>query len=888
MRIREIICLLALSLTVQASLSVSVTPTDSNSYPGFSEVYDLSVENNYEVPITLDFTITGLQEGFSSAVIYTQRALNPGETQTFRVVLTSNREVGFGQRQLSIDVIAKNYFTDEVAGSTSVNLGLDVEDPTPNWCHGADINHDTQVSQADQNQLSLYWGNECSAPSWCDNADVNQDGFVGADDLDVIRSLWGTTGCHGECMEYVDANQNGDFESCECIDCNGCLCDIDDDGAADGVCVDTSCITSGVVSLDCGPGGCQPEDKTSEARIGCTKDGFTESGWACKTDFTSFENNYFNQEGVCVKNKERGEVICATPGEYDHIYRYDDMMGELIADGCNNWCFDPPCFCDPVLDDGNFNPTAVCEGSSCTGTIPDVRVNADFSADSSCERAGGCQSNCNGCLCSIDGDDIPEGICSGDVCVNYPPAALDCGDECTIDDVLNPAFDSCEGNDGLACLRDVWSLWRGYAFFPQDGLCAEDNCIYTEVSRDRSGNLKEECDYADHGQPCDASFNGNFNENYGACNCAACLSNECVDELVDFSQDHCPEICGCQAGAGNGLGCDIEQDLVLDGLCVQDECLAGTISCKVLDNGRCRPFEKIMQGCSDDTGWACSVDVEGDSIFSQEGLCAQTEGTPECVTNSMADHVCRRGNTYYDSCLDCGDGSPCDDTLDDGNFNPTDKMCQGAACVEYVLPDQFDLRNAEISGVTGNWMTPVKNQGSAGTCSIFALIGTLEGRNKVINLNPEEDVDLSEQFMVSCPLESTTDDECFPYSSTSGGDPPCSDRCGDWENRLWTYDNWAVAVGEEEVKKALMSSGPIDVSMHASNMVKDPATGIYSCPNNQINHGVVLVGWNDIEGYYLIKNSWGTAYGDAGYFKIAYGSCSLDWSGVFAEKVEGP
>ena len=50
---------------------------------------------------------------------------------------------------------------------------------------------------------------------------------------------------------------------------------------------------------------------------------------------------------------------------------------------------------------------------------------------------------------------------------------------------------------------------------------------------------------------------------------------------------------------------------------------------------------------------------------------------------------------------------------------------------------------------------------------------------------------------------------------------------------------------------------------------------IYSYPNHQINHAVLAIGWgteNEIP-YWLIKNSWGTEWGDQGYIKVKRGTC---------------
>jgi len=42
------------------------------------------------------------------------------------------------------------------------------------------------------------------------------------------------------------------------------------------------------------------------------------------------------------------------------------------------------------------------------------------------------------------------------------------------------------------------------------------------------------------------------------------------------------------------------------------------------------------------------------------------------------------------------------------------------------------------------------------------------------------------------------------------------------------------------------------------------------------DHAVTILGYNDTEEYWICRNSWGTGWGDGGYFKIGYGECGID------------
>jgi hypothetical protein len=52
---------------------------------------------------------------------------------------------------------------------------------------------------------------------------------------------------------------------------------------------------------------------------------------------------------------------------------------------------------------------------------------------------------------------------------------------------------------------------------------------------------------------------------------------------------------------------------------------------------------------------------------------------------------------------------------------------------------------------------------------------------------------------------------------------------------------------------------------------------IYRCGiDTGTNHAVVIVGYDDVEEYWWVRNSWGTGWGDNGYFKLGYGECSVE------------
>jgi len=57
---------------------------------------------------------------------------------------------------------------------------------------------------------------------------------------------------------------------------------------------------------------------------------------------------------------------------------------------------------------------------------------------------------------------------------------------------------------------------------------------------------------------------------------------------------------------------------------------------------------------------------------------------------------------------------------------------------------------------------------------------------------------------------------------------------------------------------------------------------IYKCdpPPLEVTHAVVIVGYNDADEYWIVKNSWGIGFEDGGYFKVGYGQCLIEESRV--------
>jgi putative hemolysin len=240
-----------------------------------------------------------------------------------------------------------------------------------------------------------------------------------------------------------------------------------------------------------------------------------------------------------------------------------------------------------------------------------------------------------------------------------------------------------------------------------------------------------------------------------------------------------------------------------------------------------------------------------------------------------------------------------------------------------TAPSSFDWRSYQGY----NWLTPIRNQGGCGSCWAFSAVGVAEAVHNIAANNPSLDKDLSEQYLVadchtyysyqtccggskSMALQfirdsGVPDEGCMPYVDDDGcscgdgscanctyntgyecSDTTCSDRCGDWSGRLeYIYSTGYVSSDPQTIKQALVDRGPLAVSMGIGSPYGGYWDGdIYRCTDDgSTNHAVILVGYSDAGGYWWVRNSWGTGWGDGGYFKLGYGECHIEQYVYYAD-----
>merc|ERR1712223_214178 len=201
--------------------------------------------------------------------------------------------------------------------------------------------------------------------------------------------------------------------------------------------------------------------------------------------------------------------------------------------------------------------------------------------------------------------------------------------------------------------------------------------------------------------------------------------------------------------------------------------------------------------------------------------------------------------------------------------------------IAHELPETVDWRDK-------GYVTPVKNQKQCGSCWAFSATGSMEGAHfkKTGKL-----VSLSEQNLVGCV---TKDFGCngglpgdaFQYVIKNNGidtetSYPYTARDGQCHYSSATEGatfSEAVAVeskNEDTLKKAVATVGPVSVGIDASHFsFQLYKRGVYYCrfcSQTRLDHGVLVVGYGNEDGhdYWMVKNSWGSNYGENGYIKMS-------------------
>lgn len=214
-----------------------------------------------------------------------------------------------------------------------------------------------------------------------------------------------------------------------------------------------------------------------------------------------------------------------------------------------------------------------------------------------------------------------------------------------------------------------------------------------------------------------------------------------------------------------------------------------------------------------------------------------------------------------------------------------------------VLPKACAASSAKFDWRSFGKVSPVKDQGGCGSCWSFSAIAAYESSYLIVN---NITIDGSEQEILDCGVNNVGVDagncaggwtpDAFEYMVASssvlettvpyaGVEHACTNPASrPLRSVTWAFVDPAVEIPTvAQIKQAMCEHGPISVSMRCvSDTIFSYKSGIYNEPvyasNAGQGHAVILVGWDDTKGAWLMKNSWGTDWGESGFCWIAYGS----------------
>jgi len=210
----------------------------------------------------------------------------------------------------------------------------------------------------------------------------------------------------------------------------------------------------------------------------------------------------------------------------------------------------------------------------------------------------------------------------------------------------------------------------------------------------------------------------------------------------------------------------------------------------------------------------------------------------------------------------------------------------------YLMPNLPEYERPEVAsypevaaGGSIDWrtkgaVTAVKNQGQCGSCWAFSATENLESVNflatgQLVTLAPQQIVDCDSawygcsggwpygafQYLISFGGQDT--ESSYPYKAVQG---TCVANKANIGATISSYKS--IGKSDGEIVNAL-NTAPLSVCVDASRwyLYQGGVIQASQC-GKSIDHCVQLIGYNDDGAYWLLRNSWGTSWGENGLLRL--------------------